>query len=141
MVFYLKVMAIVITDCRYDPKDLDSLGSLCGGVDVYAVAIGDMIKTGAERQKLERIACNRTDQVKTWSVYAERTAEDCLEEVEQLLCPGKSTVTDVCQQKRGLSLLSAFTRNMMDSFQPIPIPHLHFFRSRDDLSGPEVCPG
>ncbi|XP_067094346.1 collagen alpha-2(VI) chain-like [Osmerus mordax] len=87
-----KVMAIVITDGRYDPKDLDSLGSLCGGVDVYAVAIGDMFKTGAERQNLERIACNMTDRVKTLSVYAELTAEDFLEEVEQLLCPDPETI-------------------------------------------------
>ncbi|CAB1321311.1 unnamed protein product [Coregonus sp. 'balchen'] len=60
-----KVVAIVITDGRYDPKDLDNLGALCNEVDVYAIAIGDMFDSGAERQNLERMACNMGDRVKT----------------------------------------------------------------------------
>uniref|UniRef100_W5MSL6 VWFA domain-containing protein n=1 Tax=Lepisosteus oculatus TaxID=7918 RepID=W5MSL6_LEPOC len=82
-----KVVAIVITDGRYDPKDVDNLGALCGGVEVYAIAIGDMFDTSAERQSLEKIACNTSDRVKTLSVYAELTAEEFLEEIEQILCP------------------------------------------------------
>nr|XP_023991954.1 collagen alpha-2(VI) chain-like [Salvelinus alpinus] len=82
-----KTVAIVITDGRYDPKDLDNLGALCNGVDVYAIAIGDMFDSGAERQNMERIACNMGDRVKTLSVYAELTAEEFLEEIEQILCP------------------------------------------------------
>ncbi|XP_036393882.1 collagen alpha-2(VI) chain-like [Megalops cyprinoides] len=88
-----KVVAIVITDGRYDPKDLDNLEALCSGVDVYAIAIGDMFDTGAERQSLERIACNNGDHVKTLSVYAELTAEEFLEEIEQILCPEPE---DIC---------------------------------------------
>lgn len=84
-----KVVAIVITDGRYDPKDLDKLEALCSGVEVYAIAIGDMFDTSAERQSLERIACSMRDRVKTLSVYAELTAEEFLEEIEQILCPGK----------------------------------------------------
>ncbi|KAJ8291062.1 hypothetical protein GJAV_G00020950 [Gymnothorax javanicus] len=82
-----KVVAIVITDGRYDPKDQDNLNALCSGVDVYAIAIGDMFDTDAERQSLEKIACNMADRVKTLSVYAELTAEEFLEEIEILLCP------------------------------------------------------
>ncbi|KAI1894227.1 hypothetical protein AGOR_G00113650 [Albula goreensis] len=82
-----KVVAIVITDGRYDPKDLDNLEALCRGVEVYAIAIGDMFDTGAERQSLEKIACNINDRVKTLSVYAELTAEEFLEEIEFILCP------------------------------------------------------
>ncbi|MBN3306082.1 CO6A2 protein, partial [Amia calva] len=82
-----KVVAIVITDGRYDPKDVDNLEALCKGVEVYAIAIGDMFDTSAERQSLEKIACNTGDRVKTLSVYADLTAEEFLEEIEQILCP------------------------------------------------------
>ncbi|KAJ8394662.1 hypothetical protein AAFF_G00044650 [Aldrovandia affinis] len=87
-----KVVAIVITDGRYDPKDLDNLGALCGGVEVYAIAIGDMFNTGAERQSLEKITCNIPNRVKTISVYAELTAEEFLEEIELILCPEPENV-------------------------------------------------
>lgn len=90
-----KVVAIVITDGRYDPKDLDKLDALCSGVEVYAIAIGDMFDTGAERKALERIACNITDRVKTLSVYAELTAEEFLEGIERILCPGKSVQSNL----------------------------------------------
>ncbi|KAJ8353804.1 hypothetical protein SKAU_G00213710 [Synaphobranchus kaupii] len=82
-----KVVAIVITDGRYDPKDVDNLEALCGGVEVYAIAIGDMFHTGAESQNLVEIACNIADRVKTLSLYAELTAEEFLEEIELILCP------------------------------------------------------
>ncbi|XP_061090152.1 collagen alpha-2(VI) chain-like isoform X1 [Conger conger] len=79
-----KVVAIVITDGRYDPKDQDNLGSLCSGVEVYAIAIRN---TEADKQSLEKIACNIPGRVKTLSLYAELTAEEFLEEIELILCP------------------------------------------------------
>lgn len=87
-----KVVALVITDGRYDPKDLDNLEGLCQGVEVYAIAIGDMFNSKAERSSLEKIACNIGDRVKTLSVYAELTAEEFLEVIEQILCPEPETI-------------------------------------------------
>ncbi|CAH2283640.1 collagen alpha-2(VI) chain-like [Pelobates cultripes] len=82
-----KVVAIVITDGRYDPKDIDKLEWLCKGVDVYAIGIGDMFNTIAEKKELEKIACNVRERVKNLSVYAELAAEDFLETMEDILCP------------------------------------------------------
>uniref|UniRef100_A0A674BCP7 VWFA domain-containing protein n=2 Tax=Salmo trutta TaxID=8032 RepID=A0A674BCP7_SALTR len=105
-----KVVAIVITDGRYDPKDLDNLGALCNGVDVYAIAIGDMFDSGAERQNLERIACNMGDRVKTLSVYAELTAEEFLEEIEQILCPEPEMICPDLKCASDLSLAPLIQR-------------------------------
>ncbi|XP_041758486.1 collagen alpha-2(VI) chain isoform X2 [Coregonus clupeaformis] len=105
-----KVVAIVITDGRYDPKDLDNLGALCNGVDVYAIAIGDMFDSGAERQNLERIACNMGDRVKTLSVYAELTAEEFLEEIEQILCPEPENICPDLKCASDLSLAPVIQR-------------------------------
>uniref|UniRef100_A0A8C5MEV8 VWFA domain-containing protein n=1 Tax=Leptobrachium leishanense TaxID=445787 RepID=A0A8C5MEV8_9ANUR len=82
-----KVVAIVITDGRYDPKDSDKLEWLCKGVEVYAIGIGDMFNSIAEKKELEKIACNVKSRVKNLSVYAELAAEEFLETVEALLCP------------------------------------------------------
>ncbi|XP_064883416.1 collagen alpha-2(VI) chain-like [Oncorhynchus nerka] len=105
-----KVVAIVITDGRYDPKDLDNLGALCNGVDVYAIAIGDMFDSGAERQNLEMIACNMGDRVKTLSVYAELTAEEFLEEIEQILCPEPEMICPDLKCASDLSLAPLIQR-------------------------------
>ncbi|XP_071251972.1 collagen alpha-2(VI) chain-like isoform X2 [Salvelinus alpinus] len=105
-----KVVAIVITDGRYDPKDLDNLGALCNGVDVYAIAIGDMFDSGAERQNMERIACNMGDRVKTLSVYAELTAEEFLEEIEQILCPEPEMICPDLKCASDLSLAPLIQR-------------------------------
>ncbi|XP_028969239.2 collagen alpha-2(VI) chain [Esox lucius] len=98
-----KTVAIVITDGRYDPKDLDNLGALCNGVEVYAIAIGDMFDSGAEKQNLVKIACDMGDRVKTLSVYAELTAEEFLEEIEQILCPEPETICPDVKCTSGLS--------------------------------------
>ncbi|KAL0963389.1 hypothetical protein UPYG_G00305740 [Umbra pygmaea] len=105
-----KVVAIVITDGRYDPNDLDNLGALCNGVDVYAIAIGDMFESGAERQNLVKIACNMGDRVKTLSVYAELTAEEFLEEIEQIVCPEPETVCPDVKCASGLSFAPLIQR-------------------------------
>ncbi|KAJ8013227.1 hypothetical protein DPEC_G00051080 [Dallia pectoralis] len=98
-----KTVAIVITDGRYDPKDLDNIGALCNGVEVYAIAIGDMFDSRAERQNLVKIACNIEDRVKTLSVYAELTAEEFLEEIELILCPESETICPDVKCASGLS--------------------------------------
>ncbi|XP_072515232.1 collagen alpha-2(VI) chain-like [Salminus brasiliensis] len=98
-----KVVAIVITDGRYDPKDLADLKALCTGVEVYAIAIGDMFDIEAEKQALTQIACNRGDRVRSLSMYAELAAEDFLEEIELILCPEPETV---CPDLKCASALS-----------------------------------
>ncbi|XP_075684628.1 collagen alpha-2(VI) chain-like [Rhinoderma darwinii] len=82
-----KVIAFVITDGRYDPKDLDNLGSLCKGVEVYAIAIGDLFTNSSERKELEKIACNVSNRVKHLRVYAELASEEFLQDLETVFCP------------------------------------------------------
>ncbi|XP_053322720.1 collagen alpha-2(VI) chain-like [Spea bombifrons] len=82
-----KVVAIVITDGRYDPKDIDKLEALCKGAEVYAIGVGDMFNSNAEKNDLEAIACNVRSRVKNLSVYAELAAEEFLETIEAVLCP------------------------------------------------------
>ncbi|XP_073534547.1 uncharacterized protein [Phyllobates terribilis] len=82
-----KVVAFVITDGRYDPKDIDKLESLCKGVEVYAIAIGDLFISNSEKKELEKIACNVSNRVKHLRVYAELASEEFLQEIEDVLCP------------------------------------------------------
>ncbi|KAM3929787.1 collagen alpha-2(VI) chain-like [Leptodactylus fuscus] len=82
-----KVVAFVITDGRYDPKDIDKLESLCKGVEVYAIAIGDLFTSSSERKDLEKIACNISNRVKHLRLYAELASEDFLQEMETIFCP------------------------------------------------------
>uniref|UniRef100_A0A4W3JBL2 VWFA domain-containing protein n=1 Tax=Callorhinchus milii TaxID=7868 RepID=A0A4W3JBL2_CALMI len=81
-----QVTVVVITDGRYDPKDQNSLDALCRGADVYAFGIGDMFESNAEKEPLEKIACNVQDRVRNLSIYADLMAEEFLEEMEQNLC-------------------------------------------------------
>ncbi|XP_073443813.1 uncharacterized protein [Dendrobates tinctorius] len=82
-----KVIAFVITDGRYDPKDIDKLESLCKGVEVYAIAIGDLFTSNSEKKELEKIACNESKRVKHLRVYTELASEEFLHEMEDVLCP------------------------------------------------------
>ncbi|KAM4705076.1 collagen alpha-2(VI) chain-like [Rhinophrynus dorsalis] len=95
-----KVVAIVITDGRYDPKDIDKLESLCRGVEVHAIGIGDMFNSSAENRELEKIACNVKDRVRNLSVYAELAAEEFLENIEAVLCPEPEIICpdQICTQ-------------------------------------------
>ncbi|XP_053570501.1 collagen alpha-2(VI) chain-like [Bombina bombina] len=102
-----KVVALVITDGRYDPKDRDKLESLCKGVEVYAIGIGDIFNSSAEKKELEKIACNVNHRVKNLSVYAELAAEEFLENIEALLCPEPEIICpdQVCNQETSLGPL------------------------------------
>ncbi|KAM4689793.1 collagen alpha-2(VI) chain-like [Discoglossus pictus] len=102
-----KVVALVITDGRYDPKDSDKLEALCKGVEVYAIGIGDIFDSSAERKELEKIACNMNHRVKNLSVYAELAAEEFLEDIEALLCPEPEIICpdQVCNQEIALGPL------------------------------------
>ncbi|XP_069814377.1 collagen alpha-2(VI) chain-like isoform X3 [Dendropsophus ebraccatus] len=82
-----KVVAFVITDGRYDPKDIDKLESLCKGVEVYAIGIGDLFTSSSEKKELEKIACNVNTRVKHLRIYAELASEEFLQEMEAVLCP------------------------------------------------------
>ncbi|XP_072009107.1 uncharacterized protein [Engystomops pustulosus] len=82
-----KVVAFVITDGRYDPKDIDKLESLCEGVEVFGIGIGDLFNNSLERKELERIACNTSHRVKHLRTYAELASEEFLQEMEGVLCP------------------------------------------------------
>ncbi|XP_039593339.1 collagen alpha-2(VI) chain-like [Polypterus senegalus] len=87
-----KVLAIVITDGRYDPKDPSNLEALCQNVEVYAIGIGDDLHNEAEQASLRRIACNREDRFEVLSVYAQLAAEEFQETIEKIVCP-EPTVT------------------------------------------------
>ncbi|XP_063781265.1 collagen alpha-2(VI) chain-like [Pseudophryne corroboree] len=102
-----KVVAIVITDGRYDPKDIDKLESLCTGVEVYAIGIGDIFNNSAERRTLEKIACNVNHRVKNLSFYAELAAEEFLDNMEAVICPEPEiTCPDqICKQAVRLGAL------------------------------------
>ncbi|XP_068092717.1 collagen alpha-2(VI) chain-like [Hyperolius riggenbachi] len=95
-----KVIAIVITDGHYDPKDLNKLESLCKGVEVYAIGIGDTFNNRAEKKELEKIACNINHRVKNVSMYAELAAEEFLEDIEAVLCPEPEIICpdQICKQ-------------------------------------------
>ncbi|KAG2465053.1 SDHA dehydrogenase, partial [Polypterus senegalus] len=82
-----KVLAIVITDGRYDPKDPSNLEALCQNVEVYAIGIGDDLHNEAEQASLRRIACNREDRFEVLSVYAQLAAEEFQETIEKIVCP------------------------------------------------------
>ncbi|KAM8967899.1 collagen alpha-2(VI) chain-like [Pelodytes ibericus] len=102
-----KVVALVITDGRHDPKDIDKLEGLCKGVDVYAIGIGDIFNSIAEKNELEKIACNVRNRVKNLSVYAELAAEEFLENIEAILCPEPEIVCpdQICTQATSLGPL------------------------------------
>lgn len=89
-----KVSVVVITDGRFDPRDdEDLLKVLCddASVVVNAIGVGDMFKRGQDDEILGSIACDKKERVTEMRQYIDLVADDFIETMEMVLCPGKST--------------------------------------------------
>lgn len=87
-----RVSVVVITDGRYDPRDDDGLlGVLCNDptVVVNAIGVGDMFKVQQNNETLGSIACGKTERVTEMKHYVDLVAEDFIDKMETVLCPGK----------------------------------------------------
>uniref|UniRef100_A0A3Q3DH39 Collagen type VI alpha 2 chain n=1 Tax=Hippocampus comes TaxID=109280 RepID=A0A3Q3DH39_HIPCM len=85
------VTVVVITDGRFDPRDDDSLLTyLCSdpSVDVSAIGIGDMFDQIEENEILKSIACQRDGRVLGMRRFADLVAEEFIDKIETVLCPG-----------------------------------------------------
>lgn len=88
-----KVSVVVITDGRFDPRDdEDLLKVLCddASVVVNAIGVGDMFKHGQDDEILGSIACGKRERVTEMRQYIDLVAEDFIETMETVLCPGES---------------------------------------------------
>lgn len=87
-----KVSVVVVTDGRFDPRDDDNqLTYLCNDpvVVVNAIGIGDMFDTRHDSETLVSIACNKKDRATEMRRYSDLVADEFLEKMETVLCPGK----------------------------------------------------
>ncbi|KAJ8410079.1 hypothetical protein AAFF_G00211200 [Aldrovandia affinis] len=85
------VTVVVITDGRSDPRDDDSLlTSLCNddSVNVNAIGIGDIFNQEEENESLMSIACQKSNRVMSMRRFADLVAEEFLDKIEDVLCPG-----------------------------------------------------
>lgn len=87
-----QVFAVVITDGRYDPRDDDkNLGALCGrDVVVNTIGIGDMFDQPEQSETLVSIACNEPQRVQKMRLFSDLVAEEFIDKMEDVLCPGLS---------------------------------------------------
>lgn len=88
-----KVSVVVITDGRFDPRDdEDLLKVLCddASVVVNAIGVGDMFKRGQDDEILGSIACGKRERVTEMRQYIDLVADDFIETMETVLCPGES---------------------------------------------------
>lgn len=87
------VSVVVITDGRFDPRDdEDLLKVLCDdkSVVVNAIGVGDMFKRGQDDEILGSIACGKKNRVTEMKQYIDLVADDFIETMETVLCPGES---------------------------------------------------
>uniref|UniRef100_A0A3Q4MWZ4 Collagen alpha-2(VI) chain n=1 Tax=Neolamprologus brichardi TaxID=32507 RepID=A0A3Q4MWZ4_NEOBR len=90
-----KVSVVVVTDGRFDPRDDDNqLTYLCNdpAVVVNAIGIGDMFDTRHDSETLVSIACNKKDRATEMRRYSDLVADEFLEKMETVLCPGKPSL-------------------------------------------------
>uniref|UniRef100_A0A3Q2DB60 VWFA domain-containing protein n=1 Tax=Cyprinodon variegatus TaxID=28743 RepID=A0A3Q2DB60_CYPVA len=88
-----KVSVVVVTDGRFDPRDDDSqLRYLCNdpNVVVNAIGIGDMFDKKHDSETLLSIACNNKNRTTEMKQYTDLVADNFIEKMETVLCPGKS---------------------------------------------------
>lgn len=91
-----KISVVVITDGRFDPRDdEDLLKYLCDhdNVVVNAIGVGDMFQKQQDNEILGSIACNKKERVTSMRRYTDLVAEDFIETMETVLCPGKTVPT------------------------------------------------
>uniref|UniRef100_A0A665WWT8 VWFA domain-containing protein n=1 Tax=Echeneis naucrates TaxID=173247 RepID=A0A665WWT8_ECHNA len=87
-----RVSVVVITDGRFDPRDdEDLLKYLCDddNLVVNAIGVGDMFKKEQDDEILGSIACGKKERVTEMKRYIDLVAEDFIETMETVLCPGK----------------------------------------------------
>lgn len=60
------------------------------GVDVSAIGIGDMFEQVEENESLQSIACQKEGRVMGMRRFADLVAEEFIDKIETVLCPGKS---------------------------------------------------
>lgn len=87
-----RVSVVVITDGRYDKRDDDNLLTvLCGddNVVVTAIGVGDMFHKREEDETLNSIVCNKKERVIPMQRYSDLVADEFIERMEKVLCPGK----------------------------------------------------
>ena len=107
-----RVSVVVITDGRFDPRDNDKLLTyLCNQpreIDVAAIGIGDMFAVPGDNENLESIACLNTGPKKGRVIpmrrFADLVAEDFIDQIETVLCPGRCPWQH-CTVAQGLLLL------------------------------------
>lgn len=88
-----KVSVVVVTDGRFDPRDDDTkLRYLCDdpSVVVNAIGVGDMFDKKHDSETLVSIACNDKNRITEMKQYTDLVADNFIEKMEAVLCPGKS---------------------------------------------------
>ena len=88
-----RVSVVVVTDGRYDPRDDDTLLQyLCNdpSLDVSAIGVGDIFGQKEEPESLISITCKRQGRVAVMNRFADLMAEDFIDQMETVLCPGES---------------------------------------------------
>lgn len=60
-------------------------------VDVSAIGIGDMFEQFEESESLQSIACQRDGRVLGMRRFADLVAEEFIDRIETVLCPGTLT--------------------------------------------------
>lgn len=61
-------------------------------VDVSAIGIGDMFDQIEENESLKSIACQKDGRVMGMRRFADLVAEEFIDKIETVLCPGKLTM-------------------------------------------------
>lgn len=87
-----QVSVVVITDGRSDPNDdQDLLKYLCDrdNVVVNAIGVGDIFQKAEDDEILGSIACGKKERVIGMRRYIDLMAEDFIQTMETVLCPGK----------------------------------------------------
>lgn len=60
-------------------------------MDVNAIGIGDMFEKEEESESLKSIACQREGRVMGMKRFADLVAEEFIDRIEHVLCPGTHT--------------------------------------------------
>lgn len=60
-------------------------------IDVNAIGIGDMFEQTEENESLKSIACQKDGKVMGMKRFADLVAEEFIDKIETVLCPGKLT--------------------------------------------------
>lgn len=106
-----KISVVVITDGRFDPRDdEDLLHYLCDhdNVVVNAIGVGDMFKKQQDDEILGSIACNKKEHVTAMRRYIDLVAEDFIEMMKTVLCPGKTVPAYTAERCHPAGLTSLF---------------------------------